>query len=475
MADTVIVLQEDCILAATGKSAKKPRITTTKRMELSFRGEIFDRWKEALTIWKGENYQGGSIKLVLPSTYSSSRIHRIPFAKGRQLRQLAENVSEREESEKISDYGITESNKSSGITLCHASVEEENLRDILGMFNDLGLPVAEVTVLMESYLRVLSKLKEAEHKTAIYLFFEDSGVTSILYQNGVYLYSTRSRIFSERGTLDFDTEIGRNISGIKQFYATQSPEAPITDVFYAGCSRDDFEVCIPGIRSMNLNAAPLNLDDLCDIPVGADAWLPCIGAMMETRSKQINLFSQWQLLHANGEQKQAQFLKHLIYPGICLGACLVVFAGIFAWNRVRIHEINEVQAWIDDPEISQSYQEAYAKQKKSDNLTEAMSQVQQMKENLSTYPDLDNETVARILQAGGSNMTVMIKSMDAQTGVLSFQASSGDVIDIPSYINRLTQTGLFSSVDYTGYQYDDGNYALDLSCVLEAENAGGEK
>lgn len=49
------------------------------------------------------------------------------------------------------------------------------------------------------------------------------------------------------------------------------------------------------------------------------------------------------------------------------------------------------------------------------------------------------------------------------------------VIDIPGYVNKLTQTGLFSSVDYSGYQYQDGEYTLDLSCILKAIDAGGDK
>lgn len=475
MSDTVIILQEDCILAATGKSGRKPRISTTGRRDLSFRGELFEQWKEALSLWKSESYQGGSIKLVLPSIYASSRIHRIPYAKGKQLRQLAENVAETEDSEKISDYGITDSDKHRGVTLCHASVDPETLKEILNIFNELNLPVTEVTVLMESYLKVLSKLKEAENKTAIYLFFEDSGVTSLLYQKGSYLYSTRSRIFSERGTLDFETEIVRNLSGIKQFYATTSPESPITDVFYAGCKGDDFEVCVPGIQSLNMQSSPLNVDDLCDIPVGADAWLLCIGAMMEEKGGQINLLSKWQLAQAKEGGGQGNFLKHLLYPGICLGACLIIFAGIFVWNFHKRLQINEVEDWINSPEISKSYQEAYEKKTESDKLTEAMDQVKETKDNLATYPDLDRETLATIMQVGGSNMEVMIKSMDAKTGLLSFKAESADVIDIPSYINKLTQTGLFSSVDYTGYQYNDGTYSLDLSCILAAENAGGDK
>ncbi len=475
MSDTVIVLQEDCILAANGKFGNKPRISLTNRMELSFRGELIDQWKEALTLWKGTGYKGGTIKLVLPSIYASSRIHRIPFAKGKQLRQLAENVAEAEDSEKISDYGITDSDKHRGITLCHASVEPDTLQEILNIFSELSLPVGEVTVLMESYLRVVSKLKEAGNKTAIYLFFEDSGVTSLLYQKGLYLYSTRSRIFSERGTLDFETEIVRNISGIKQFYATTSPEAPITHVFYAGCKEDDFEVCAPGIRSLGLEPAPLNVDDLCDIPVGADAWLPCVGAMMEDKKSQINLLSKWQMTQAQEGKQKGDFIKHLLYPGICLGVCLLVFAGIFAWNFHKKSEIHKVEDWINDPEITKSYEEAYQKKLDSDKLTDAMSQVRQMKDNLATYPELDQETMTKIIQVGGSNMSVQIKSMDAQSGLLSFQAESADVIDIPSYINKLTQTGLFSSVDYTGYQYNEGKYSLDLSCILAAEASGGDK
>ena len=89
---------------------------------------------------------------------------------------------------------------------------------------------------MEGYLRLLSQLKAYKDQTAIYLLFEENSVTSILYRDGVYHYSTRSRIFSERGTLDFGTEIVRNISGIQQFYSTQRDASPITDVYYAGCA-----------------------------------------------------------------------------------------------------------------------------------------------------------------------------------------------------------------------------------------------
>ena len=100
---------------------------------------------------------------------------------------------------------------------------------------------------------------------------------------------------------------------------------------------------------------------------------------------------------------------------------------------------------------------------------------EQMKQNLATYPDLDADIIARIVDVSGSNMNVEVKSMDAETGLLTFHAVSSAVIDIPGYVNKLTQTGLFSSVDYSGYQYQDGEYTLDLSCILKAIDAGGDK
>ena len=49
------------------------------------------------------------------------------------------------------------------------------------------------------------------------------------------------------GTLDFGTEITRSVSGTMQFHTTGRPASPLTDVFYAGCPDDDFEVCLAGI------------------------------------------------------------------------------------------------------------------------------------------------------------------------------------------------------------------------------------
>lgn len=99
------------------------------------------------------------------------------------------------------------------------------------------------------------------------------------------LYTTRSRIFSEPGTLNFGTEIVRSISGMMQFYATTKSETPITDVYYTGCLEDDFEVSIEGIKNMNLNVRKMKIDIPFQAKGDPQFWLSCIGGMIVDKKK----------------------------------------------------------------------------------------------------------------------------------------------------------------------------------------------
>ena len=180
MSDTVIVLQEECILAASGKAGRRPKISRTDMIPTEVHTDPFEQWKRALLAYKAKEHPG-SVKLVLPSNYSSARISQIPFATGKQLAKMAEHVVSESAAEGIVDYGITYADKKQGVTVCCASVEENICNRLLTMCEEINLPVRAITVPMEAYLRGLSQLKTYANKTAIFLFFEDSGMTSILY------------------------------------------------------------------------------------------------------------------------------------------------------------------------------------------------------------------------------------------------------------------------------------------------------
>ena len=474
MSDTVIVLQEGSILAAEGKCGLIPKITKVRRIPIEGYGDLAEQWSTLLSRYAKQEHPE-QVRLVLSPIYSNVRVVQIPYATGKKLAKMAENVVTDGFRDKVAGYGVIDADKKEGVCLCCGGLEPDNYDHMKQLMEADELPVTSVTVPMEGYLRLLEQQKKYRKVTAVFLLFEEGTVTSILLKNGHYHYSTRSRIFSEPGTTDFGTEIVRNISGILQFYSSQKAEAPITHVVYAGCDGDDFSVALDGIQTLGLTVEHLELGGGYGLPQKeAEQWMLCIGAMMTGKKKDWNL----NLLKETAQvqvRKNEALLKQMLPPVITFGICAVLCMGVTAWNGVASMQIRSIERWMEDETVQTQYAEAEALQTQSDHLRTSMYQVAQTTQNLATYPDLTEEMIREITDAGGSHLTVEIRSMDMDTGTLGFNAVSGNVIDIPGYIKKLQDTGLFSSVDYTGYTYDNDQYALSLVCTLKGIEAGGEQ
>ena len=127
---------------------------------------------------------------------------------------------------------------------------------------------------------------------------------------------------------------------------------------------------------------------------------------------------------------------------------------------------------MQDSAVQEQYRQAEERKNYSASLSQSIAQVNRMEDNLATYPDLTEDVIREIEDVSGRDMDVKIQGLDMETGTLTFNAVSRQVIDIPGYVSRLTTTGLFEEVNYTGYSYGDNEYTLSLSCVLAAADAG---
>lgn len=121
MSDTVIVLQDECILTASGKG-KLPKIDRVSRIPIEPFGDTFEQWKAALKEYN-EEYLPKSLKIVLPASYSSARITQVPYAVGRQLSKMAKNVVDEHKGEDIADYSVVQSDKKQGLPVLRKCTE----------------------------------------------------------------------------------------------------------------------------------------------------------------------------------------------------------------------------------------------------------------------------------------------------------------------------------------------------------------
>ncbi len=278
MNTTVLALQEEQVLAAVGKPGAKPSVQALYRV--SAHGGGMENWEKAINaLWDAHKLPTRGITLVLPDEAVTTKTVTAPKMPEHKLEELVRHeMCPREDQLVAADYLPIGMDAEGRQQLFCAACRKEVMEQYLAMFGRLGLRLQSVTVAMAGRLKLLRAMKSMQERTCIWLCFEGSSVLSMLVENGEYRYASRSRIFSEPGTVDFGTEMTRNVSGTVQFHTASRAGGTLTDVYYAGCSDDDFEVCLAGIRGLGLEVGRLpDCSAFRELPNGEQLgdWLGC--------------------------------------------------------------------------------------------------------------------------------------------------------------------------------------------------------
>ena len=478
MSQNVIIFQEDCILAAKGREGVMPSLDAVKKVDLQGLGDEYERWFQALGRLNKE-FRIESAKIVLPANLCETRILQLPYAKGKQLKALLDKEFQEGFRSDITDYAMIKESQKTGNTICCGGVASGVLKKFSQMCEKAGITPEGLSVPMESYLRILQKVDNYQNEVAICLFFENGNVTSVLCENGEYKYSSRSRLFSEPGTLDFGTEIVRNISGILQFWATGKNEAQITKVYYAGCPTEDFEVSIDGIRNLNLEVGEMKAGGISVNGGFVGDWAGCLGALIKEGRKDKNIdFFEIERALIKAEENKPSPWRHVLFPVVVLILLLIPTVVLVLKNHSFDKKVQELTVWMEDEGREEDHEYVKSLEAKIAELNAAAESVETLKANLATYPSFNSSIIKKIENAGGNKITLNITGYDAGTGVLNFMAVSKEVDDLSDYILKIEETELFHKVNYSGYNLnEDGAYEVELACVLAgpaADNGGAE-
>lgn len=283
MNTTVLALQEEQVLAAVGRPGAKPSVQALYRAPAH--GGGMENWEKAVgALWQAHDLPTRGITLVLPDEAVTTHTVTAPRMPERRLEELVQHEMRAHDGQPVAaDYLPLGTDADGRQQLFCAACRKETMAGYLAMADRLGLRLGSVTVPMAGRLRLLRAMPSLQSMTFVCLCFEGSSVLSLLVENGAYRYSSRSRVFSEPGTLDFGTEMTRSVSGTMQFHTTGRPASPLTDVFYAGCPDDDFEVCLAGIRELGLRVSRLpECPAFRALPNGErlSDWLGCAEALI---------------------------------------------------------------------------------------------------------------------------------------------------------------------------------------------------
>ena len=200
------------------------------------------------------------VALVIESTQIMSKIFTVPFLSAKKLREIvAQELAAGTETleQPLVDYMLLRRDKAAKKdTVMANSAEAAFIESYAALAESAGFTIGSIDTAMAAALKLVGLLPCFNDRVCAVLSFDGDNVSALLLENGHYKYASRSRLFSAHGTAALGSEVGQTLSGTNQFQLASKGQ-PITDVFFTGCTAEDFTVCAPECAALGFDAASL--------------------------------------------------------------------------------------------------------------------------------------------------------------------------------------------------------------------------
>lgn len=201
-----------------------------------------------------------SCRLVIDSGQIIVKNMNVPFLKKKEIVKIVQDelaAVDQSYEDLIYDYSVLRKNyedQPGGEILCCA-LEKKLLTSYVELFDNAGIKLTNVDISVNALQKLTEELPDLEHKTYIVSIIDGNNVSSYLFEDNHYTFSNRTRLFSERGTSAFITEMNSNISQLIQFNKSKRSLYTIETAYFCGLADDEEPIVMANIKeNLNINA-----------------------------------------------------------------------------------------------------------------------------------------------------------------------------------------------------------------------------
>lgn len=333
------------------------------------------------------------------------------------------------------------------IRILAAMVERGFLERHIRRFERLGISVCSVSVGILTNLKWLRENPQIHGKTCVIQILDGRNLFSILFVKGDYYYFTSARIFGDRGTPAFGSEIGLAVGMMNQVLQAQVHGESITHVYLSsGFQKEDLEICRESVCRMEgipeilmLGWDEVFLTELSDVFLFRD---------------RKNLLYQYR--RNSKEMRRFRSMVFCFAPAaalICLLAVPAAFQGaVWFYMSERADRLMNEAGSAELVKQAAAYDRLAAE---SELLDSRLKTVEQEIKYIRSYPVYTSQVRKRLDTCGGDTVFVELDHYDGSLGAVSVNVTVWNAADLAPFIDRLEmQTDLFASVGYEGFQYD---------------------
>lgn len=396
-----------------------------------------------------------NMNLIIDSSLIMTKNIEVPKLSPKALSALA--MSEFEDTagnyeELVVDYSNIPGPNGQNMFSC--AVEKRVLEPYVALFESLKIKINSIDIGLSAIIKYVSGTKDYNGMTFALNIVDGNNLLSLLFENGLYIFSNRSRLMADRGTDAFASELSTRLSSLIQFNKSEKSEHTLVMSLYAGL--DEFElntlktlVFDPDLKLFILPQTPnvkasFNIDDTFDF----GRYLYPVSGFFTGKSD-INLMRAYR--QSNRVEKDGNFkYKALVLP---IGLA-VFFIGAFVIFFILNYQMQKNLDWINQYIHNEKTQAEYTQdQILNDQVTLIDGEVSNMEiinKAIASNPKLVTEKLYRMRTLGNGVIALNTMTYDGITGDINMTAVASNAQEAARYIERLMETGYFTQVVYNG-------------------------
>lgn len=417
-----------------------------------------------------------NMKLVIDSSLIATKNVEVPKLKPKELAAVAATEFEDTAGNYdalVVDYAHIPGPAGNNLFCC--GVEKRVLESYITLFASLKIQIKSIDVGLNTLIQYVTATKDYKGMTFALNILDGKNLVSLLFENGIYIFSTRSRLLSERGTDAFADELSGKLSSLIQFNKSQKSEHTLNMSLYAGL--DEYE--LNGLRALNFDP-DLNLFSIPQTPNIKNGFVidesfdfgsfiyPIAGFFAGI--KPINLFAAFK--KSNVVKKELPFeYKALILPVAMILICLIVFGIFFGLKYSAQKKLEETNAYISDESNQAEYMQAKELTDEVNAIQAEIASVEAVNAAINSNPDLVSVMMNSIVTQGNNAVILNSLDYDGSTGAIQIVAIANNEKEAARYIERLKSTGYFTQVEYTGYAEVSSQTSTSTSTTTNATSA----
>ena len=208
--------------------------------------------RDVLLDLKKENVD--SVRLVVDSGQILVKCAVLPKVSHKQILQFVKDEFidvESQYTDLLYDYAIIKDKvegKEGQLVLC-AAMEREFLKPYIDLFDEMGISLESIDIMTNSIIKLTESIPKLTNLSYVLTVINGQDVIHYLFINGQYEIANRIRIFSDRGTVAFITELSNSLTKLMQFTKGTYKDAQLEKIYFAGLETYEEDMLMSTISS----------------------------------------------------------------------------------------------------------------------------------------------------------------------------------------------------------------------------------